>query len=162
MKRLLGSALVLLLVAGAATAMAGQTEEDKIEAVIAAVVEAYNTGDYAAMGRYYTPDVTMMPSDYSPPIVGWSQVEERYRQAYARYGQVTLARENTKIVQRGKFAWASYQWRFAGISDQQTVEALGHTTLILEKRGGNWLIVHNHSSMVPTAPAPPPPAAPKK
>lgn len=158
MKRWLGGMLVLLLaLAGAAgTLRAAPSDEEKIETVIAAVMEAYQTGNYDAMGKYYAADVTMVPSDYGPPIKGWGTVKQRYLEAAASFGGVEMARENTMIQRRGKVAWAVYQWKFAAIANGQPVGALGHTTLILEKRGGDWVIVHNHSSALPGAPEPAP------
>jgi uncharacterized protein (TIGR02246 family) len=153
-KRWLGCGLLIVL--AAAPLGAGPSEEERIDGVLKAIVEAYNTGDFAAMGRHYAPDFTLVSADYSPPLTGWSNVEDRFRQAYARYAQYALTRENTKIVRRGKLAWATYDWRFAGVAGGQSVEAFGHTTLVLEKREGDWLVVHNHSSLAPPPTAPPP------
>lgn len=159
MKRIVGSALVLVLL-GIGWASAGQSEEEKIEAVVAAVIQAYRSGNYAAMGRYYAPEVTVVPSDYSPPIVGWANVEARYRRAYAKLTGAEMTRENTRIVREGKLAWVVYQWRFAGVMGTATVGTQGHTTLILQKRGRHWVIVHNHTSAVLPLPAPQPTPAP--
>jgi len=145
----------LLLATGLAAPLgAGPSEEEKIEAVIAAVIEAYRKGDYATMGRYYASDVSVVPSDYNPPITGWANVEQRYQRAYANVSGMELMRENTRIVREGKSAWAVYQWRFAGIVGNQPLGAEGHTTLILEKRKRDWVIVHNHTSALPAPPAP--------
>lgn len=155
MKRLARIGLLLLLATGLAAPLgAGPSEEEKIEAVIAAVIEAYRKGDYATMGRYYAPEVSVVPSDYNPPITGWANVERRYQRAYANVSGMELTRENTRIVRRGKTAWAVYQWRFAGIVGNQPLGAQGHTTLILEKRKRDWVIVHNHTSALPAPPAP--------
>ena len=155
MKRFAGIGLLLLLVISLAAPLgAGPTEEEKIEVVIAAVIEAYRKGDYTTMGRYYAPEVSVVPSDYNPPLIGWANVEPRYRQAYANVSGMELLRENTRIVRQGKIAWAAYQWRFAGIMGNQAFSAQGHTTLILEKRKGDWVIVHNHTSALPVPPTP--------
>jgi len=162
-KRAAIGGLVLVLMAGAAApAPAGTTEEQKIEQVLDAITEAYNLGDLAAMGRHYAPDVTWVPSDYSPLLSGWANVESRLREAHANYSQVQLMRENTRVVRRGKLAWATYQWQFVGLTEEQTVQAVGYTTLILEKRGGDWMVIHNHSSLVASPAEAPPPAAPAK
>lgn len=153
MRRLLGFTLALAVgvgglappLAGLALA-AGSAEEEKIEEVIAAVIAAYRAGDYAGMSRYYAPEVTVVPSDYNPPVSGWTRVAESYQQAHANLSGVEMARENTRIVRRGKLAWAVYQWRFAGVMGAESVGAVGHTTLVLEKRDGRWLILHNHTS----------------
>ena len=140
MKRLLGCVAVLLVAGGLATA--GPTEEEKIEAVLAAVIEASRAGDY------------------NPPVAGWAEAEARYRQTHANLGGIELVRENTRIARRGNFAWAVYQWRFAALLGKEGVAAVGHTTLILEKRRGHWLIVHNHTSAL-MPPRPPEKPAPR-
>lgn len=149
MKRLVGSALVLVVLTGS-WALAGSSDEGKIEAVIAGVIEAHRKGDAAGLGRYFAREVTVVPGDYNPPLNGWASVEPRYQQAFASLSGMEMVRENTKIVQRGNLAWAVYQWRVAGVAGPQTIGAQGHTTLILEKRKGEWVIVHNHTSVVPT------------
>jgi len=79
--------------------------------------------------------------------------------------QVRLDRSNTliRVAPSGNLAWASYQWEFTAVVDGVPSSAFGHTTLIFEKRNDNWLIVHNHTSLVQAsqaaAPATQPPAA---
>lgn len=160
MKRQLAGVAAVVLAAVLA-AQAGSTEEQQIEEVVAAVVNAYRTGDYSALGRYHASEVTAIPADYSPTLEGWANLEPRYRAAQAAFDQLELMRENTRIVRRGKVAWASYQWRLAGARGKETVQALGHTTLILEKRGRQWVIVHNHTSLVPLRPKASPAAPPQ-
>lgn len=160
MKRLAGCALVLALLSGAG-AVAGSSDEEKIEAVIAGLIEAYRKGDTAALGRSYAAEVTVVPGDYNPPVRGWANVQPRYQQAFAALSGMEMVRENTQLVRRGNLAWAVYQWRVAGVAGPQTIGTQGHTTLILEKRKGEWLIVHNHTSAVLTPPEPEKPAPAK-
>lgn len=153
MKRLLAGTVLLALVLGSATPLWSASDEEKIEEVIEAVVNAYQSGDYESMGRYYASDVTVVPVDFAPPLRGWDTVKQRYQQAAANVKGVAMTRENTVLQRRGKVAWVVYQWRFAGMGEGRPLGALGHTTLVLEKRSGKWLIVHNHTSALPTAPA---------
>lgn len=147
--------LALVLCLSLAVSLAARdADEEKIEAVIDAVIETYRNGDVNSMGRYYASDVRFVPADFNPPIQGWAAVAERYREAFAQLSGLELVRENTRIERRGKIAWAVYQWRFAGVAGTQTMGALGHTTLILEKRGRDWLIVYNHTSALPSPPEP--------
>ncbi|MBI2955790.1 MAG: SgcJ/EcaC family oxidoreductase [Acidobacteria bacterium] len=163
MRALVAAVAVLAL---AATLGAGPTEEERIETVIEAVIEAYQAGDAETLARHYAPEVTMIPADYGPPVVGWTNVAQRYQQAYAQLGKMELLRENTRILRRGKLAWATYQWRAVTMVGKELREAQGHTTLILEKRGGHWVILHNHTSLAAMPPepkaAPPPTAAPPR
>lgn len=148
--------LMLILYLGLAAPLpARDSEENKIDHVIEAVIDAYRHGDLATMGRYHASDVRFVPADYNPPVQGWAEVAARYQQAFAQLSGLELMRENTQIERRGKVAWAFYQWRFAGVAGNETLGALGHTTLILEKRGGDWIIVYNHTSALPAPPAEP-------
>lgn len=146
-------ALVLCLTPAVSLA-ARDSEEKKIEAVIEAVIEAYRSGDVNAMGRYYAADARFVSADFNPPVEGWAAVAERYQQGFAQLSGLELVQENTRIERRGKIAWAVYQWRFAGVAGNRTMSALGHTTLVLEKRGRDWIIVHNHTSALPAPPEP--------
>jgi uncharacterized protein (TIGR02246 family) len=141
-------------------ATAKDKEEEKIEAVVEAVIKAYEQGDYTTMGRYYAPTVTVVAGDFNPPVEGWSTVAERYRTQHSNLTAVTLARENTRVARQGKIAWVVYQWRFAALLAGNPIAALGHTTLVMQKQGGQWLIVHNHSSALPAPPEPAPTGSP--
>jgi ketosteroid isomerase-like protein len=151
-KRWLAGALLLALATVGASTLRAASDEEKIETVLEALIEAYRTGDYDSLGRYVAPEITTVPADYAPPVQGWSNVKARYQQATANMVPAEMVRENTSIVRRGKTAWAVYQWRFAGLAGGQPIGAVGHTTLVLEKRKGNWVIVHNHTSALPTSP----------
>ena len=64
---------------------------------------------------------------------------------------VRLERENTYVNVKGNVAYAAYQWTFTAEMDGKPAGSRGHTTLVLEKRGDRWLIVHNHTSVVEQA-----------
>ena len=151
---------LVLCLSLAASLGARDSEEKKIEAVIDAVIEAYRKGDVVSMGRHYASDVRFVPADYNPPLQSWTEVADRYKEAFAQLSGLELVRENIYIERRGKVAWVFYQWRFAGVAGERAMGALGHTTLILEKRGRDWIILYNHTSALPAPPEPaPPPAA---
>jgi ketosteroid isomerase-like protein len=53
-----------------------------------------------------------------------------------------------------------YQWEFDSLMSGQPYSMRGQTTLVFNKIGGNWLIVHNHTSEIAATPGPAqPPAA---
>ena len=93
--------------------------------------------------------------------MGWANFARAYQAQRARMeGPPRLERSNTYTIVRGNVAWAVYQWAFNAVVDGKPTSARGHTTLVLEKRKDRWVIVHNHTSLVPE-PTPPQPAAPK-
>jgi len=103
-------------------------------------------------------DVSVVNGLWAPPVMGWTNYLAAYQMQRARTQQVRLERSNTliRIAPSATVAWVCYQWDFSAMVDGAPSTAQGQTTLVLEKRGENWIIVHNHTSLVPT----PPPAAP--
>jgi ketosteroid isomerase-like protein len=104
--------------------------------------------------------------DWSPAVIGWQNYVPLYQKQRAAFQGVQLIRRNTLIFAREDFAWATYQWEFDSMmANGQPYQAFGQTTLVFNKVGADWLIVHNHTSQVaagqaqvsaPTASAPKP------
>jgi ketosteroid isomerase-like protein len=127
-------------------------QEQQIDFVISDLLGAWQVGDVEKLHSHYADDVSVVNGIWAPPVVGWTNYLASYQMQRARTQQVRL---NTLIRIDGNFAWASYQWDFSAVVDGAPATAEGQTTLILEKRADNWIIVHNHTSIVPTAqPAP--------
>lgn len=169
-KRVRGGLALLVLLAlagpGVAPEASGQKaeqdkEKEKMEAVVNGLFDAYRAADYNLMTRYYAPEVVMVSARYEPPLVGWANVQRAYLAQEAGLKRAEIGREGTIIERRGKFAWVYYRWSFVGLRRDQYLTTAGHTTLILEKRGRDWLVVYNHSSAItPPAARPNTPATP--
>jgi ketosteroid isomerase-like protein len=150
--------------------MASLPDEQRIDYAIGQMIGAWQVGDTQAMHKYYAEDVSVVAGTWTPPAMGWTNYLAAYQAQRTRLQQVRLERSNTliRIAPTGNVAWACYQWEFSALVDGSPSVADGQTTLVLEKRGDNWLIVHNHTSLVqasqpvvPAGPAPQP-AAPAK
>jgi ketosteroid isomerase-like protein len=139
--------------------------EQRIDNAIGEMLGAWQLGDVEKLHSHYADDVDVVNGMWAPPVVGWANYVASYQSQRARAQQVRLDRSNTliRLSPSGNMAWASYQWEFTAVVDGVPSSAFGHTTLIFEKRNDNWLIVHNHTSLVQaTQTAPPatqPPAA---
>lgn len=146
-----------------ATAM--MTDEQKIDYTIGQMLAAWQIGDIAGMHKYFAEDVSVVSGNWAPPAMGWTNYLAAYEVQRARMQQVRMERSNTliRLAPSGNVAWACYQWEFSGIVDGTPGAADGQTTLIFEKRGNDWVIIHNHTSLVqasqPAAPAKPVPQA---
>ena len=124
------------------------------------MLAAWQIGDTELLHKAYADDVMVVSGLFEPPLVGWPNYLNAYKQQRMRMEQVRMERTNSFLTLRGNVAWVAYQWQFQAIADGKPASAQGHTTLILEKRGGRWVIVHNHTSLV-GAMQTPEPAAPK-
>jgi len=130
------------------TALVPQTDEQKIDVLLSEMLAAWQIGDVDLLRKYHADDVMVISGVYEPPVVGWANYAAAYRAQRQRIEQVRMDRRNTYIFVRGNVAWATYQWEFSALADGRPSGAQGHSTIILEKRGGQWLVVHNHTSMV--------------
>lgn len=135
-------------------------DEQQIDYKISEMLGAWQVGDVNRLHQDYADDAVFVSGYWAPPIFGWSNYLLTYQQQRARMQQVRLDRVNTFVKVSGAVAWACYQWDFSGSVDGQAMKSRGQTTLVLEKRGDRWLIVHNHTSVAQDVPATPQPAAP--
>jgi ketosteroid isomerase-like protein len=126
------------------------SDENQIDYMISEMLGAWQVGDIEKLHQDYAENVTVVNGAYAPPIVGWTNYLAIYQQQRTRMKQVRMDRSNTVIkVASSNFGWACYQWDFEAITDGVPTTAQGQTTLVLEKRNNHWIIVHNHTSMVP-------------
>lgn len=170
--------LALIVVLAAGTAWSGQhkskkdknaapvapevrlPDSDEIEKEISEMLGYWQVGDVDMMHKYYADDVTVVSGAYEPPLVGWTNYLAAYQRQRARLGAVRLDRRNTFINVKGNIAWAAYQWEFVATVDGRPTSARGQTTLVLERRGDRWVVLHNHTSEICEAPSPEPAAPP--
>lgn len=125
------------------------SDENQIDYMISEMLGAWQIGDIEKLHKDYADDVTVVNGAYAPPIVGWTNYLAIYQQQRTRMQQVRMDRSNTVIKVAGNVGWACYQWDFAAVTDGAPTTAQGQTTLVMEKRNNHWIIVHNHTSMVP-------------
>jgi ketosteroid isomerase-like protein len=121
------------------------------DTLISQMLGAWQVGDVDLMHKAYADDATFVSGQWEPPVFGWANYVRAYQGQRARTQGDRLERSNsyTKII--GDTAWCTYQWRYTGQVDGMQAAAFGHTTLMLQKRAGNWLIVLNHTSVVPVS-----------
>jgi ketosteroid isomerase-like protein len=136
-------------------------DEQQIDMAISEMLGAWQLGDAERLHKAYADDVSVVSGAWQAPLIGWANFFAEYQKQRARVQQVRMDRENTYVRASGNFAWACYQWEFSGVVDGQQSGARGQTSLIFEKRNGNWVIVHNHTSLIQAVsqPVQAPPAA---
>jgi ketosteroid isomerase-like protein len=139
--------------ASSTTSVIPLTDEQQIDYMISTLLGAWQVGDIEKLHQCYAEDVTIVSSTWDPPIIGWNNYVPLYQQQRARMQQIRMDRSNSFIKVNGTSAWATYQWDFAGTVDGQPSSSQGHTTLVMEKRNGKWLIVLNHTSAAEGRPA---------
>ncbi len=175
---LIAVVLALVFSGGAALAQRKQPKEPKgqmaesqvrlpddqaIDLAISEMLAAWQMGDVEMLHKYYADDVTVVSGAWEPPLLGWANFVRAYQSQRERMQSGRLDRTNTYSKVKGNLAWANYQWEFNALVDGKPTTAHGQTTLVMEKRADHWVIVVNHTSIVPEKePVPAPgPGAPK-
>ena len=134
--------------------------------MLSEMMGAWQVGDVEKLHSTYADDVSIVSASWAPPVMGWANYLAIYQQQRARMQKVRMDRTNTYIKVKGDVAWACYQWSFAATLDGQPMRSQGQATVVMEKRNGHWLIVHNHMSLAQPAPGstntPAPQQAPAK
>src|SRR5271156_5994676 len=139
---------------------------EEIEHNIGEMLAAQQLGNMELMHKYYSDSATFVSSDYGPPIMGWKSWAAGYERQKGAFQQMQIIRRNTFIYTHADVAWATYQWDFSAVlATGKGYDARGQTTLVFNKVGNDWLIVHNHTavdcgSLAPVE-ASPVPAQPK-
>lgn len=125
-----------------------KSDADQIDYNIGQMLAAFQLGNVEEMHKYYADNVTFVSGDFSPPVVGWQNYVPLYQRQMTAFQGIQLIRRNTIVFPHGDVAWAMYQWEFIAGYQGKPYTMRGQTTLIFNKVGGNWLIVHNHTSAV--------------
>jgi ketosteroid isomerase-like protein len=172
-----GLILVLLLGAAGAAAQApifsGQAKKKAtpgkaaapsaydFRALMQKIFEAWSSTDPSGVAQYYAQEPYRPFYDITPlKYNDWQEYAAGYKKLMADYSSVkfTLGAD-ARAHQRGDIAWANGTWRGDMVKKDGKKETIeGRWTAIFEKRGDNWIIVHDHFSL----PAPPPPAPAKQ
>lgn len=124
-------------------------DSQAVDLLVSQMLGAWQAGDADGMRKFYADDVLVVSGAWEQPIVGWANYANAYQAQLKRTAAPRLERTNSYTHVTGDSAWVTYQWQFAGDVDGKPTQAFGHTTLVLQKRAGSWLIVLNHTSAVP-------------
>ena len=139
----LGSALL------AASAMAADSDEQAIRSVLAKATENWSAMNVDANDAYYAADAGAAWFDLAPlKYAGWAEYKAGVKKVFGGFESLSLKLNDDLMVQRrGKMAWATYTFTTElKMKDGKSEKGVGRGTDVLEKRGGKWVIVHEHVS----------------
>jgi ketosteroid isomerase-like protein len=120
--------------------------------------DAWSDLDPAKAAPFYAKEANHVFFDVAPlKYNGWTQYADGVPKAFAAYssGKFTLGND-LRVHLHGNLAWATATWSGELLKKDGTKEnAEGRYTVVLRKRGDDWLIVHEHMSVpAPLAVAP--------
>ncbi|HZT28641.1 MAG TPA: nuclear transport factor 2 family protein [Bryobacteraceae bacterium] len=166
MKNLLPCSLMLLL-AGCATTPPEVAKDQDVTAEFRSRIEkilaGWSTLDIKNVAPYYAKDAGLVFFDVAPlKYSGWAEYEKGFQQVSATWKSIKLALGDFQATRSGNIVWAVYT---SPIEIEPKVgpvmKAVTRATDIFERRGDDWIIVHEHVS-APFEPPQPPAADAKK
>lgn len=161
------AAVILLLLVGSAGAAAQAEKKTRARAaakpaydfqpLMHKIFEAWSSTDPSGVAQYYAQEPEHVYYDIAPlKYNGWQEYAEGYKKIIADYSSVKfILGPDAQAHQHGNMAWTAATWKGEMVKKDGTKETLeGRWTAVFEKRGENWIIVHDHFSVPLPSPAP--------
>ncbi|HVF89713.1 MAG TPA: nuclear transport factor 2 family protein [Blastocatellia bacterium] len=152
--RLLFAAAVILATSLSGLAQAskratGNAAEVGLKKLIMDYYKAWNTLDPENAGRFYDEGPGLVFYDIAPlQYNGWNEYRQSLKALFTQYSSFKLIPGNDlKIRQNGRMALVTLTLHLSAVHKTNgPLELDARHTAVLEKRGGRWLIVHEHIS----------------
>jgi ketosteroid isomerase-like protein len=112
--------------------------------------------DLTALDRFYAPDADVIIFDFAPPGVSRSWAEHRRGLERKLFSNLLTNRfvprqDVTLKLVGNNAAITTFTFDYENQArDGQQFQVTGRQTNVWERRGDNWVIVHEHGSPVPT------------
>ncbi len=163
-------ALALTIAAGGAaafrmttTASAQGNDEAAVRAALIQSATGFERGDLATLNKVYANDESVTIFESGHANYGWADYRDHHLVPEMKeFKNTKYALSDIKVKVAGKTAWATYKYALTGDVKDRHIDVNGLGTAVLEERGGNWLIVHSHTSAPRRAPAAPAATGPAK
>lgn len=151
MKRLLGMVLILSTIVLPALAQKKAKSGDDFNELIKRYYSAWSTLNPDNAAPLYAKDANLVFYDIVPLKYsgGWQEYSDTFKKSVAPgFSSLTITPNNDlKVTRKGSWALTTLTFHLsAKQKDGTPVEFDGRHTIILEKRAGQWLIIHEHVS----------------
>lgn len=141
--------------------LAAANDEAAIRAVVMQHAVAHETGDLATVEKLWVHDDSATVAEGGQFNYGWTEFRDHHlRPEFEAMKNIKFPLEDIKIHAKGGMAWVTFSYKMSGEYKGRAFDNAGAATLVLEKRGSDWRIVHEHTS-TKRRPTPTPAAKPQ-
>jgi ketosteroid isomerase-like protein len=124
-----------------------QSEEDAVRDVLVTYAERMQAGDLEGMGALVAPERGVHIIEGAGVNHGWADYRDHHLGPELERAENFEMRYFAVEPQvRGDVAWTSFRYELAADMSGNQMEIEGRGTAVLERREGQWLIVHLHTS----------------
>ncbi|MCI0350482.1 MAG: nuclear transport factor 2 family protein [Acidobacteriales bacterium] len=120
------------------------------------ILDAWSTLDPAKASVFYSRSPENVYFDIAPlKYNGWSEYEAGVKKLFATFSALKLTlNDDVRVHHKGNDAWATATFRVDETHKDGTKQSSdGRWTIVWQKQGGQWLIVHEQVSLPAPAPA---------
>jgi ketosteroid isomerase-like protein len=152
------SLYILFAFLGALLTFAGARAETKAsdDATFRKLIDSYcaawSSGNVENAAKFYSKDEGLVFYDVTPfSYLGWKEYDAGVRKNFLEQTESAslTAGKELKVTRHGNIAWTTVPMRLtAKLKDGKTLDSPVRYTGIWEKQGKNWLLVHEHLSVI--------------
>jgi len=145
-------ALILVATLVSTNVYAGPAED--AVATVARWATAFNSNDVQALVNLYAPDAVLLGTTGFSLVEGQAAIRDYFSRLATSGDKVAIGEQKVALLD-DNVAYVTGIYEFTASRGGETRKAPAGFTMVLIKRGGDWLIVHHHSSRrYPSASAP--------
>jgi len=147
-------ALAVLTLFVISSSASPQDDARSVREVLIQSATGFEKGDMAALEKLWANDESVTVFESGHANYGWADYRDHHlgpEMKEMKNTKYTLS--DIKVKASGNTAWATFKYAISADIGTRHVEGAGLGTAVLEKRDGNWRIVHWHSSAPRRAPA---------
>lgn len=128
-----------------------EPDEKELRTLVPKIVAAWESFDLDKVGQHYAADADLTYFDLAPmKYDNWAEYREGVKKMFFESNQSGKFKINDdlRVQTRGRLAWATFTFGVDMVSKQGANSHLdGRWTMVLEKRGAGWIVVHEHVSV---------------
>lgn len=151
--------------AGEQAPLTEQEAGDQLRKRLQEILNAWSLLDADAAAKYYAKDADLV--FFEPNALqykGWDAYYLGMKKLFGNYQNLSIRlNDDASVHFKGDLAYATATWNVEGTrADTNAKEQIDlRWTVVLERRNGEWVVVHEHVSAPTMVPPPKPPAPPQ-
>ncbi len=123
----------------------------EVQQAVRTYVDAWNKADASNLVEMYSRDAGVTSVGDGEIIRGWDRIRERYDSLVGVEGRFKLSIGSIDVVPMGASnALALTSYTLTVHADAGDMQQRGAMTLVFQKSGGEWKVIHDHTSTLPT------------
>jgi uncharacterized protein (TIGR02246 family) len=146
---MLGRIIIFILTLASVTAQAGPAED--ANALVSRWAATYSANDAETIVKLYTPDAILLGT-VSPTIADTADARRAYFSRLPGSGNKSEIGEHRTMVLSDTAVLVTGFYNFTIMQGGKANESPARFTMLVVKRGDDWLIAHHHSSQKPKPP----------